>query len=66
MKNVLKNKNLLKTLCTIALCTGFIVIFSTCKDDKCKECTNKVTKETTTYCGDELTEAMLNPALTCK
>jgi len=36
------------------------------KDDECKECTNKATSATKTYCGDELTEAQLNPALTCK
>jgi len=68
MKNVFKKKRFLNLLLVLMLFAGLGIIFSTCKkdEDECKECTNKITKETKTYCGDELAEAELNPTLTCK
>jgi len=66
MKKIVKNK-IWKLLCAFVVCAGIVIVLVTCaKDDECKECTNKVTNASKTYCGDELTEARLNPALTCK
>jgi len=65
MKKIMKNGSW-KLVCAFVLCAGIAISFVMCGDDECKECTNKITSESKTYCGDELTEAKLNPALTCK
>ena len=66
MKEIVKNGSW-KLVCAFVLCAVIAISFVTCgDDDDCAECTNKVTNETKNYCGDELIEARLNPALTCK
>jgi len=53
-------------LSAFVLCAGITVIVSCTKDDECKECTSKANGDVKTLCGDELSEAKLNPLLTCK
>ena len=54
-------------LCALVLCAGIFVVVEACSDDEeCKECTNSVTGEKKTYCGDNLKEAKLMPNVTCK
>lgn len=70
MKKFAKN-SIWNLVCAFIVCAGIAISFATCaKDDECKECTFKDEDgnvvNTKTFCGDELTEAMLTPRVTCK
>ena len=56
-----------RLLCAITLCAGVAFFVATCnEDEECKSCTNDQTKETKTFCGDDLKEVQALPNMTCK
>ena len=67
MKTFVEKKfGILKLICALVLCAGIAILVVTCEKDDCKTCTHNVTKEVGEFCGTDLVEAELNPALTCK
>ena len=53
-------------LCAIFLCVIVVVVVTACEEDDCKVCTNSVTNDSFTACGDELEEARKLPNVVCK